>query len=59
MTGSGMSSATLDERLNTPSTTTDSSKSIESTPDLKRQIPTAGDLNQWVKKPKGLGVLGQ
>ena len=67
MTGSGMSQAAQSSglgnrsQLGTPST---SAASMQSPIDSKH-LPgssiqeTKGDENQWIKKPRGLGVLGQ
>ena len=61
MTGNGMSQANDGGRsnLNTPSTSATSpqqEKTKERVPEIK---PIAGDLNQWIKKPQGLGIIGQ
>jgi len=68
MTGSGMSETNQDEvssnlqarsQLGTPST---SAASMQSPSDHKAQVSnikdTSGDESQWIKRPRGLGVLG-
>ena len=63
MTGSGMSDASgLAERsqLGTPSTSAASTQAT-SPPDNRGSAiqEVKGDQNQWIKRPKGLGILGQ
>lgn len=63
MTGSGVTyiervKADSDDRPHTPSTSAASQATPE---DRKKAIgigANKGDLNQWIKKPRGLGVLG-
>ena len=61
MTGNGMSQADDGGRsnLNTPSTSATSPQQDKPREKPSGIKPVAGDLNQWIKKPQGLGVLGQ
>ena len=73
MTGSGLSQIdnqvsntdskkSAGMRIDTPSTSAASQITTPGTDDrkkLKGVQSVQGDLNQWIKKPRGLGVLGQ
>ena len=65
MTGSGMSQAdasglAVRSQLGTPSTSAASTQAT-SPPDNRGSAiqEVKGDTNQWIKRPKGLGILGQ
>ena len=45
--------------LNTPSTSATSPQQEKPKERPSEIKPIAGDLNQWIKKPQGLGILGQ